>query len=170
MWQSNAARNPHTPQKVLRDLALNPSVEVRYEVARNPSTHPTTIDDLTKDKDRNVRFAAFTNPSISSETLIYFIDNGSPITSSMATKMLQKRQDSKIDFKYNLRKEFDMKKFWSVFRGDCHNFCGVYGSKEEAIKVAKRLTVRENAVHVVMAPIKAFDKPEPNVVEVELED
>lgn len=169
MWEVNLARDATVP-KVLRDLALSTNVEVRCEVARNPSTHPTTIDDLAKDKDKDVRYAAFNNPSISSETLIYFVDKGLPTTSSMAVKMLQQRQDSGIDFKYNSRKEFDMKKFYLVVQASCRNVKGAYTTKEEATESAKKLAAENSDVYVVMEPMFAFRKPAPAVEQVELED
>jgi len=66
----NLAENTNTPEDVLRELAKDENMYVRWSVAKNPSTPDDILRNLTKDKEAWVNKSVAYNPGASSKILL----------------------------------------------------------------------------------------------------
>ena len=73
------AKNPNTPTEILKVLATDKNVVVRYGVAQNPNTPVETLKVLATDEYYGVRYGVAENPNTPVETLKVLATDEDPI-------------------------------------------------------------------------------------------
>jgi len=72
--RAEVAHHPSTPVDLLRDLAKDKEGRVRWYVANNPNTPEDALRDLAKDEDGKVRQNVAENPKASSKMLVMLFE------------------------------------------------------------------------------------------------
>ena len=95
-WRSGLARRSDA-KPVLRELALDPEIDVRLAVAQNPNTPVETLFALANDMhDRTVRLLACTNPSVSPELLDRYLAPGLDALRASIGRLLNERRGAPL--------------------------------------------------------------------------
>jgi hypothetical protein len=89
-WAIHAAESTDTPARLLEQLALSESVDVRIAVADNSSTPTDLLSALARDDNADVRYAIAENHNIDREILALLREDDNPYVADRARRTLDR--------------------------------------------------------------------------------